>query len=144
MKAHSVAGNIQEALLKVNLYSNMIWRTLDKVPPSVSSKKKEQQNSLKMNKFVIVSNTQELRKWVNFCLEVRLVLGTAKTDRGAGASVFRVWALRWKSWEVGEVLCVWFLIFHIEVFPRAFRVWSDTHWDGMLGVDGGLYLWNHI
>lgn len=42
-----------------------------------------------MNKFLTVSNTQELRKWVNFCLEVRLVLGTARTDReGPGHLVF--------------------------------------------------------
>jgi hypothetical protein len=35
----------------------------------------------------------------------KIGVGDSK-DRGARASVFRVGALRWKSWEVREVLCV--------------------------------------
>ena len=69
--------------------------------------------------YVIVSNTQELRKWVNFCLEVDWCWGQQGQTEGPG-HLFPCWALRWKSWEVGEVLCV--SHFRIEVFPRAFRV----------------------
>ena len=69
--------------------------------------------------YVIVSNTQELRKWVNFCLEGRLVLGTARTE-GPG-HLFSVLELFAGSPGKCGKFCV-FLIFRVEVFPRAFRV----------------------